>query len=139
MNKEFYDTYNNKNYFNTTHIAMFTIGANYYIPLIKDKLFYTPGVQFGFGGGSYKSPSIDRTNGNVTTITTKIPFTFGFSADLGKFEFKPLDYLGISLNFLDFTVLYTTIDSGVDEVKLHATNFTAGFNYGMSAGVKYYF
>ena len=54
MSKEFYDNHNNKNYFSTTHIAMFTIGANYYIPLIEDKLFYTPGLQFGFGGGLFK-------------------------------------------------------------------------------------
>lgn len=139
MNKEFSETYNDKNYFNTTHIAMFTIGANYYIPVIKDKLFYTPGVQFGFGGGSYKSPDIDYTTDNVATTTTKVPFTFGFSADLGKFEFKPVDYLGISLNLLDFTVLYNTIETGVDEIKASTTSFTAGFNYGMSVGVKYYF
>lgn len=68
MNKEFSETYNDKNYFNTTHIAMFTIGANYYIPVIKDKLFYTPGVQFGFGGGSYKSPDIDYTTDNVAPL-----------------------------------------------------------------------
>ena len=65
--------------------------------------------------------------------------TFGFSADLGKFEFKPVDYLGISLNLLDFTVLYNTIKTGVDEIKASTTSFTAGFNYGMSVGVKYYF
>ena len=48
MSKELYDEDNDKNYFNTTHIAMFTIGVNYYIPIVKDVLFYTPGVQFGF-------------------------------------------------------------------------------------------
>ncbi len=125
---------NDKNYFDFLHLAMFTVGANYYVPIVKDKFFYTPGVQFGFGGGSYNSD-----NGAGIKTKLKIPFAFGFSADLGKFEFKPLDFLGISFNILDFNVVYTSINTGVNEVKTHSTSFTAGFNYGMSAGVKYYF
>ncbi len=113
---------------NTLNVAMFTVGANYYLPLVKGKLFYTPGVQFGFGGGS----QIVDFGGEK--LTGKLPFAFGFSADLGKFEFKALDCLGVTLNALDFTVLYLTT-----EAKTAVTNFTAGFNYGMSVGVKYYF
>lgn len=113
---------------NTLNVAMFTVGANYYLPLVKGKLFYTPGVQFGFGGGS------QNVDFGGEKVIGKLPFAFGFSADLGKFEFKALDCLGVTLNALDFTVLYLTT-----EAKTAVTNFTAGFNYGMSVGVKYYF
>ena len=47
---------------------------------------------------------------------------------------RMFDCLGVTLNALDFTVLYLTT-----EAKTSVTNFTAGFNYGMSVGVKYYF
>lgn len=116
---------------------------NYYIPIVKDVLFYTPGVQFGFGGGSYVTPAVntDLNSDNYYngTETTSIPFAFGFSADLGKFEFKPVDFLGITLNVLDFSVLYNTVKTEIPDLKTSMTNFAAGFNYGMSAGVKYYF
>lgn len=143
MSKEFYDVDNGKNYFSTTNIAMFTIGANYYIPIVKDLLFYTPGVQFGFGGGSIITPAQNTDpNSNAAysgTESTSLPFAFGFSADLGKFEFKPVEFLGISFNLLDFTVLYNTVKTPVPDYSISMTNFTAGFDYGMSVGVKYYF
>lgn len=143
MSKEFYGVDNGKNYFSTTNIAMFTIGANYYIPIVKDLLFYTPGVQFGFGGGSIITPAQNTDpNSNAAysgTETTSLPFAFGFSADLGKFEFKPVEFLGISFNLLDFTVLYNTVKTPVPDYSISMTNFTAGFDYGMSVGVKYYF
>lgn len=143
MSKEFYDVDNGKNYFRTTNIAMFTIGANYYIPIVKDLLFYTPGVQFGFGGGSFIEPARNTDpNSNAAysgTETTSLPFAFGFSADLGKFEFKPVEFIGISFNLLDFTVLYNTVKTPVPDYSMSMTNFTAGFDYGMSVGVKYYF
>ena len=63
----------------------------------------------------------------------------GFSADLGKFEFKPVEFIGISFNLLDFTVLYNTVKTPVPDYSMSMTNFTAGFDYGMSVGVKYYF
>lgn len=143
MSKEFYDVDNGKNYFSTTNIAMFTIGANYYIPIVKDLLFYTPGVQFGFGGGSIITPAQNTDpNSNAAysgTESTSLPFAFGFSADLGKFEFKPVEFIGISFNLLDFTVLYNTVKTPVPDYSISMTNFTAGFDYGMSVGVKYYF
>lgn len=143
MSKEFYGVDNGKNYFRTTNIAMFTIGANYYIPIVKDLLFYTPGVQFGFGGGSFIEPARNTDpNSNAAysgTETTSLPFAFGFSADLGKFEFKPVEFIGISFNLLDFTVLYNTVKTPVPDYSMSMTNFTAGFDYGMSVGVKYYF
>lgn len=143
MSKEFYGADNGKNYFRTTNIAMFTIGANYYIPIVKDLLFYTPGIQFGFGGGSFIEPARNTDpNSNAAysgTETTSLPFAFGFSADLGKFEFKPVEFIGISFNLLDFTVLYNTVKTPVPDYSMSMTNFTAGFDYGMSVGVKYYF
>ena len=117
----------------STNIAMFSIGANYYIPIVKDLLYYTPGIQLGFGGGSVIS------NYNGDSSTTKLPFALGFSADLGKFEFKVLDNLGISMNILALDVLYNTFDDGNKDIVTSNTNFNAGFNYGMSLGVKYYF
>lgn len=143
MSKEIYDVDNGKNYFSTTNIAMFTIGANYYIPIVKGLLFYTPGVQFGFGGGSIITPAHNTDPNNNAeysgTETTSLPFAFGFSADLGKFEFKPVEFLGISFNLLDFTVLYNTEKTPVPDYSRSMTDFTAGFDYGMSVGVKYYF
>ena len=126
---EYYDTKSTL----STNIALFSIGANYYIPIVKDKLFYTPGIQLGFGGGSY----IDNYEGEKSTV--KLPFALYFSADLGKFEFKVLDYLGITMNVLNLGVLYNTVDEGSKDITTSLTTFAAGFNYGMSVGVKYYF
>ena len=135
MQKDFTGTTgDDKNLFSFTHVAMATIGANYYIPLIREKLFWTPGVQFGFGGGSYVSQT-----GQNSSSTVKVPFAFGFTAEIGTIEFKPLDYLGIYLNALDLAVSYVTLDTGSRDVKNSSTGFTGGFNYGISAGVKYYF
>ena len=116
---------------------------NGYIPIVKDIFFYTPGVQFGFGGGSYETPAYNNDpnsdNAYSGTEITSVPFAFGFSADLGKFEFKPVDFLGVSFNLLDFSVLYNTVKNNAPDLKTSITSFTAGFNYGMSVGVKYYF
>lgn len=135
MQKDFTGTTRDeKNLFSFTHVAMATIGVNYYIPLIREKLFWTPGVKFGFGGGSYVSQT-----GQNNSSTVKVPFAFGFTAEVGTLEFKPLDYLGIYLNALDLAVSYVTLDTGSRNVISSSTGFTGGFNYGISAGVKYYF
>lgn len=120
--------------FSTTNIAMFDIGASYYIPLIDSKLYWTPGIYLGFGGGSVVSQ-----NSTSSKTTTKIPFAFGLNAGLGTIEFKPVDFLGISLNLLDLTLVYTEINTGSSNVKVSTSAFEAGLNYGISAGVKYYF
>lgn len=122
------------NLYSTTNIAMFTIGANYYIPILGNKLYYTPGVKLGFGGGSYTSQ-----NTTSSKSTTKIPFAFGLDVELGTVEFRPVGFLGISLNLFDLSVAYNTINTGTGSIKLSTTTFGVGLNYGMSAGVKYYF
>ena len=120
--------------FSTTNIAMFDIGASYYIPLVKGLLYWTPGLTLGFGGGSIVSQN--RANSKTTT---KVPFAFGLNAGLGTVEFKPVNFLGISLNLLDLTLVYTEINTGSNNVKNSVSAFSAGLNYGISAGVKYYF
>lgn len=120
--------------FGTTNIAKFTIGANWFFPMIDGVLYYTPGVKFGFGGGSYVAQT-----GSSSKSTTKLPFAFSFDAELGTIEFMPAGFLGISLNLLDFNVSYITRNTGSDNVKMSSTTFTAALNYGISAGVKYYF
>ena len=139
MDKTFKTTdANNKNLFNFSHTALFVIGAHYYVPIIKGSLYYTPGIEFGFGGGSNVSQ-----NGDGSSTTTKIPFAFAFNANLGTVEFKPIDCLGITLNVLDFTI--TTVTNRREMAQANTvykstyTTFLAGLNYGISAGVKYYF
>lgn len=139
MDKTFKTTdANNKNLFNFSHTALFVIGAHYYVPVIKGSLYYTPGIEFGFGGGSKVSQ-----NGDGSSTTTKIPFAFAFNANLGTVEFKPIDCLGITLNVLDFTI--TTVTNRREMAQANTvykstyTTFLAGLNYGISAGVKYYF
>lgn len=135
MQKDFAGrTSSDDNLFSFTHIAMATIGVNYYVPIISDKLFYVPGAQFGFGGGS-----VVTQNSNNNSTTQKVPFAFGFDLLLGNFEFKPIDCLGVSLNVLNFQILYASYDTGLDNVKASSTSIGAALNYGISAGVKYYF
>lgn len=134
MLKEVAEATESRNLFSFTNLATVTLGANYYIPLIDGKLYYTPGVRFGFGGGSY----VVQTGANQKT-STKIPFAFEFDAALGSMEFKPFERIGISLNLLDISVAYFTFSYGNENVKVSNTTFTAGLNYGISAGVKYYF
>ena len=123
MQKDFAGrTSSDDNLFSFTHIAMATIGVNYYVPIISDKLFYVPGAQFGFGGGS-----VVTQNSNNNSTTQKVPFAFGFDAEHGTIEFKPLDFLGVSLNFLDLSVAYATTGEG--NGKTNTTNFAAGLNY----------
>lgn len=139
MTRDFWDKDdNNKNLYSFNHMVFGVIGAHYYIPLIQDKLYYTPGVEFGFGGGSYVRPDY---NNNNEPKTDKVPFTFAFNADLGKFEFKATDNIGISANLFCLNVTTSsdkTSESGVT-AKMSATNFSAGLNYGITLGVKYYF
>lgn len=63
-----------------TNIALFTIGANYYVHILSDKLFYTPGFTIGLGGGSLIQ------NTQAQKITTAIPFSLAANFDLGRIE-----------------------------------------------------
>lgn len=122
------------NLYSTTNIAMFTIGGNYYLPIFGDYFYYTPGLKLGFGGGS-----VTTQNSANSKTTTKVPFAFGLDLELGTVEFRPVDFLGISLNLFNLSVAYNTINTGAESVKLSTSTFGVGLNYGMSAGVKYYF
>lgn len=120
--------------YSTTNVAMFTIGGNYYLPIFGDYFYYTPGLKLGFGGGS-----VTTQNSANSKTTTKVPFAFGLDLELGTVEFRPVDFLGISLNLFNLSVAYNTINTGSESIKLSTTTFGVGLNYGMSAGVKYYF
>ena len=58
-----------------------------------------------------------------------------------EIEFKPLDFLGIYVNLLDLNIsnITRTDTVGNEEIKYSSTDFTASMNYGITAGVKYYF
>ncbi len=137
MQREFYDKDEDtgKNYYTFTHTALFQIGAHYFVPLVGGILYYTPGINFGFGGGSFVSPFDDDNIAN----TMKIPFAFGCEINLGKFEFKPVEKIGVTLNVFDLSIVYAKFDTGSKDYKLGTTGFAANFDYGTSVGVKYYF
>lgn len=122
------------NLFQTTNVAMFAIGANYFIPLFGSNFYYTPGLRLGFGGGSVAS----QTSLNSKS-TMKIPFVFSTDLEFATFEFKPVDFLGISFTLLDVSIACYNMDTGSDNVKMSSTSYRAGLNYGTSIGVKYYF
>lgn len=134
MNKTFSGEKDGKNYFDFTHIALFQIGVHYYVPLIKGVLFYTPGVNIGFGGGSY----VENIGPNSKT-TTKVPFALGCDFNFAKFEMKITRNVGLSFNLLDLGISYTSIDTGNKSVKAATTDVSAGLNYGASIGARYYF
>ena len=69
----------------------------------------------------------------------KIPFAFGCEINLGKFEFKPVEKIGVTLNVFDLSIVYVKFDTGSKDYKLGTTGFAANFDYGTSVGVKYYF
>lgn len=124
-----------KNYYNFTHTALFQIGAHYFVPIVGGTLYYTPGINFGFGGGSYVSPTYDENK----TTTVKVPFAFGCEINLGKFEFKPVEKIGVTLNLFDLSIACVKVDTGSKDLKVNTTGFNANFVYGASVGVKYYF
>lgn len=117
-----------------TNVAVFTIGANYYVHILSDKLFYTPGFTIGLGGGSLIQ------NTQAQKITTAIPFSLAANFDLGRIEFKPTDNWGIYANLLSLVVSYAKMDaSNLRDTYTENTNVGFGINYGISMGVKYYF
>lgn len=120
--------------FSTANIAMFVVGAHYYVPLVKGSFFYTPGLEVGFGGGSYI-----YNDGESNKDITKVPFAFGLNINLGNFEFKPLEKWGFTVNLLDLCVSTVSINTGVDDVKMYTAAFNYAIDYGASVGVKYYF
>lgn len=134
MNKTFSGEKDGKNYFDFTHIALFQLGAHYYVPLIKGVLFYTPGFNIGFGGGSY----VENVGPNAKT-TTKVPFALGCDLNFAKFELKITKNVGLSFNLLDLGISYTSIDTGNKNIKAATTDVSAGLNYGASIGARYYF
>lgn len=131
------ETASGKKLYSFRHTALGVIGAHYYIPLVSGKLFYTPGIQLGFGGGS----SVRQT-GDSQSTTTKNPFTFSIDFNFGKIEFKPVDYIGVFANLLDFSIVTATKTTDLGNnisTKTSSTSLSSGLNYGLSLGAKFYF
>ena len=89
-------------------------------------------ISFGFGGGS----EIEKTDG--TKYTVKRPFDFAFTMDFGKFEYKPMDCLGITANIFNLAVCYSSVYTGVEGLKTSTTDFSVSIS-AIRFGVKYYF
>ena len=117
-----------KNLYQFTNTALFVLGAHYFVPIVKNTLYYTPGIDLGFGGGSTIT-QLSRTESDKT----KIPFAFSCGIDLGKFEFKPTKNIGITLNVFSMAVATAKSDNVV------VTAFATDLAYSSSIGVKYYF
>ena len=117
-----------KNLYQFTNTALFVLGAHYFVPIVKNVLYYTPGIDLGFGGGSTIT-QLSRTESDKT----KIPFAFSCGIDLGKFEFKPTKNIGITLNVFSMAVATAKSDNVV------VTAFATDLAYSSSIGVKYYF
>ena len=117
-----------KNLYQFTNTALFVLGAHYFVPIVKNVLYYTPGIDLGFGGGS-----IIEQSSRTKSDKTEIPFAFGCGIDLGKFEFKPIKQIGVTLNV--FSMAVATVKSK----DIVSTSFAADFACSSSIGVKYYF
>ena len=117
-----------KNLYQFTNTALFVLGAHYFVPIVQNTLYYTPGIDLGFGGGSTIT-QLSRTESDKT----KIPFAFSCGIDWGKFEFKPTKNRGITLNVFSRAVATAKSDNVV------VTAFATDLAYSSSIGVKYYF
>ena len=119
MKREFYDKDEDtgKNYYTFTHTALFQIGAHYFVPLVGGILYYTPGINVGFGGGSYVSPSDDDNIVNsffdIFKLFSKLSNSFLFILRflLFKFSFNSINSTSTFLYFNTLIVSYFLINT----------------------------
>ncbi len=116
---------------NTDHYFSVNPGARYYIPLVTNKLFYTPGANLAVG---------------FQTDKKDVGFAFGLNIDLAVLEYKPIEKLGITMNLGNFSwdmVTFTTVDKSsgttirTKETEHNVSLRAACANVGL--GVKFYF
>lgn len=106
-----------------THILSIIPNIAYYVK-VCDKFYYTPGLELGFVSGFSEDLSMPG---------------FGLAANLGSFEFRPTNKLGISMNLLSLSYVlltYNNKDYGV-HFNSNGVNFSLGVS--PSIGLKYYF
>lgn len=136
--------FKDEKYNTLTNLAYFNIGAAYYVNIYDGRLFYTPGISFGLGGGSIIDQQLKEDDRSYEP--SSIPFSFAMNISLGTFEFKATESIGVTLDVLSLTysyvsvcMLYESSSNGYVEGGYKMNNINFGFNYGINIGVKYYF
>ena len=95
----------------------------YYVRLC-DKFYYTPGLELGF----------------VSTFSKDLSMPgFGLDVNLGSFEFRPTNKLGISMNALSLSYAYRTYKESYSGVRINSNAVDFSLGISPSIGVKYYF
>ena len=121
----------------STNTSLFVInpGVNYYLPIVENKFFYTPGLDLGIGFGAQNY--IDDTSKEKLYGVTN----FYVSLSLLSFEYRPVQNFGISFRAGDLTYSLMSYKqtSGNETVKMAVNNFNFGINLGASIGFRYYF
>lgn len=113
------------------HVLDGSIGMHYYVHIIRDRFFYTPGFNLSFGG--VKSVEV-RDNGERFS-QDGMPFVFGADLELGRFEFKANRHWGFSANLLTLQIATTTGITAYDR----STSIGVNLNCGITLGTMYYF
>lgn len=100
--------------------------VNYYLPIVDDKFYYTPGAELFFGGAESKIEGSDIYG-----------FAFGVGINLIAFEYKPLQWMGLSLSLGEFGYSLTTFSEGGVSITDHDVHFGVDC-LAAKVGVKFY-
>ena len=121
----------------STNTSLFVInpGVNYYLPIVENKFFYTPGLDLGIGFGAQNY--IDDTSKEKLYGVTN----FYISLSLLSFEYRPVQNFGISFRAGDLTysLMQYKQTVGDETMKVSNNNFNFGLNLSTSLGFRYYF
>lgn len=106
-------------------------GARYYVPLVANKFFYTPGANISMG---------------LETSFGDVGFTCGLNLDLAMLEFRPIERLGLTLSLASFSwnmATYATVDrSSGTPIIARETDHSIRLNgscVNIGVGIKFYF
>lgn len=113
------------------HYIAGSFGMHYYVSIINNRFYYTPGFSLDFGG--IKNVEI-RSDGQRIS-DTGMPFVFGANIELGRFEFKLNKHWGFSASMLTLTVSTSTGLTKFDR----STSIGVNLNCGLTLGTLYYF